>query len=367
MEEEIDIDPASFGVTLPLFLEWRSPRFGDSNPTRIVSPVWEWLVRSRLSGYGSTAKLKGPSACDAGPTWSFDRFGQSSTELPDGRVICIGGEHEDFYDPDFYIYNDVIVFHPDGLLEFYCYPKSVFPPTDFHSATLVGNTIVIIGSLGYQEERSKDQTQVYQLNIENYEIDKINTAGVPPGWIHGHKAELSRDKRHITIKGGKLDLGPGHSLRENIDDWGLSLGEWRWERLTQRKWARWEMKRRDRKYNFLWYIRRALTSLRFNWKDDYEKEIEHLSRELGFAPDVESVAGIYSPDIPHEQLPETDDEYNVFRIRVNGVVVRFVEESHGIQVTVEGELPSEIVEIIKAHTLKKISVLENAEYDIEIL
>ena len=44
-----------------------------------------------------------------GPVWCFSRFGTSLTELPDGRFVQIGGEHEDFYDPDFCIYNDVTV------------------------------------------------------------------------------------------------------------------------------------------------------------------------------------------------------------------------------------------------------------------
>jgi len=98
-------------------------------------------------------------ATGAGPTWSFDRFGQSVTEMPDGRTVYIGGEHEDHYDPDFCIYNDVAVKYPDGAVDFYCYRKSDFPPTDFHSASLVGKKIVIIGGLGYVEERIPGQAQ----------------------------------------------------------------------------------------------------------------------------------------------------------------------------------------------------------------
>ena len=100
MEE--NIDPQIYDITQPLFIEWRSSRFGENNPTKINSKVWEWLFQSKLSGYGSTQKLNGPSPFDEGPTYSFDRFGQSVTELPDGRVIYIGGEHEDHYDPGFY-------------------------------------------------------------------------------------------------------------------------------------------------------------------------------------------------------------------------------------------------------------------------
>ena len=100
-----------------------------------------------------------------GPFWSWDRFGRTSTELPDGRIIHIAGEHEDYYDPDFCIYNDVTVEHPGGRLEFYLYPKEIFPPTDFHTATLLGDDILLIGSLGYTDMRRIGETQVLRLNV----------------------------------------------------------------------------------------------------------------------------------------------------------------------------------------------------------
>lgn len=61
----------------------------------------------------------------------FRRFGRSSTLLADGRLVLIGGEHEDSYDSDFCIYNDVVVRHPDGRLEVFGYPKEVFPRQTF--------------------------------------------------------------------------------------------------------------------------------------------------------------------------------------------------------------------------------------------
>ena len=106
----VPIDPT---VTSELFREWRSPRFGQSNPQRMNNPVWEWLIKSRISAYAANERLNGPDAMKAGPCWCFDRFGQSSTKLPDGRTVLIAGEHEDYYDPDFYIYNDVVILHPD--------------------------------------------------------------------------------------------------------------------------------------------------------------------------------------------------------------------------------------------------------------
>ena len=232
-------------VTRELFLKWRSPRFGSANPERMNNPVWEWQVRSKINAYEATQRKRGPSALDAGPGWCFVRFGQSSTQLPDGRTVFIAGEHEDFYDPDFYIYNDVVVQHPDGNLDIYGYPRAEFPPTDFHSATLVSNRIVLIGRLGYPEERRPRRTPVMLLDLKTFAITEAKTSGSPPGWIHSHKATLSANGDSILVQGGKLERGEGMSLVENIDDWRLHLGDWRWERLTDRRWPCWEVRRKD--------------------------------------------------------------------------------------------------------------------------
>ena len=81
--------------------------------------------------------MKGDSAFDSGPGWCFERFGQSSNELPDGWVVLIAGEHEDYYDPDFFIYNDVVVKHLDGRIDIYGYPRELFPPTDLDRKSVV--------------------------------------------------------------------------------------------------------------------------------------------------------------------------------------------------------------------------------------
>ena len=93
------------------------------------------------------------------PVWCAQRFGQSITFLEDGRVVQVGGEHEDSYDPDFCIYNDVFV-HEGEAIRIHGYPEDVFPPTDFHTATLLGREIVLIGSLGYVGTRKLGVTPV---------------------------------------------------------------------------------------------------------------------------------------------------------------------------------------------------------------
>lgn len=354
-------DPA---VTPATFLEWRSPRYGRANPEQMNNRVWEWLIRSRISAYQAGEKLGGPSPCVAGPGWCFDRFGQSTTELPDGRKVLIAGEHEDYYDPDFYIYNDVVVEHPDGKIDIFGYPAEVFPPTDFHSATLVGDRIIVIGSLGYLPQRKPGTTPVMTVDLKDFSIAQVQTSGNPPGWIHEHEAILEEGGDSILIRNGKLDPGGKPlTLIENIDDWRLHLSDWRWERLTDRRWQRWEIQRKDGKRNHLWEIQQAMWSRSVGWNKESVFDIEELKEDLGSLPDLEVAAKLFVPAISHETLPANEEEHGITRIKVEGVVVRYVADDCSIQITVEGELDSKIAQSLADECAEKLARLENSQVE----
>ena len=334
------------------FRRWRSPVRGKSNPERLTNPVWQWLVETKLSAYQASQEFDGVP--NDGPTWCFDRFGQSRTMLADRRVVFIAGEHEDHYDPDFYIYNDVTVVSPDGSCEILGYPTEVFPPTDFHSATLIGNRIVVIGSLSYPEDRRVGSTQVLTLDLATWEMARITTHGESPGWLHGHQAELSEDGSAILISGGLIDRCNNQQLIENIDEWQLSLGDWQWVRVTNRRWPRFEVHREDRGLLHLWLMEQALFSKKVGW-DDYDSQVAALTQQLGGPALLDLVPELYRPSVPHEVVRE---DHRVRRIRVGDVIVRYVEDSFHIQVTIEGELPAEYVEQLRLDLVGKLGELE---------
>lgn len=176
-------------VNLPQFQRASTRMFGDTNPHLMNHPYWIAMIRAGISGYEARQHFKHEVGPGYKPVWCAQRFGQSLTLLPDGRAVQIGGEHEDYYDPDFCIYNDVFVHHPDGSIEIYGYPEDIFPPTDFHTATPVGDAIYVIGSLGYQGTRVAAQTPVYRLDINTLQINQIETVGDSPGWLFRHRAE----------------------------------------------------------------------------------------------------------------------------------------------------------------------------------
>ena len=194
-------------VTLQTFSEQWQPRYGTRNPERMDLAYWVEMVRCGETAWAARQRLD-PRETLGGwqkiaPVWCFHRFGSTRTRLPDGSVVCVAGEHEDHYDPDFCIYNDVVVLRPGGKIEIYGYPADFFPPTDFHTATLIGDVIWLIGSLGYgQADEDRARTQVLALDTSRFRLERVATRGEDPGWLSGHRAARTGDMR-IRVWGGK--------------------------------------------------------------------------------------------------------------------------------------------------------------------
>lgn len=213
-------------ITPAVFEAQKQPRFGTANPEQCTCEFWLEMIRTGHSGYAGHEIYGGqPHTFDGPAVWSFDRFGMSTMQLPDGKWVQIAGEHEDFYDPDFWIYNDVVVHDGAGNTQVYIYPREIFPPTDFHTATFVDDAIVLIGSLGYEEERRPGETQVLRLNMKDLSIERIETTGESPGWISRHRARLDGDR--IVVWDGMVWDGADYVAMEGTYALSRSTGAWR--------------------------------------------------------------------------------------------------------------------------------------------
>jgi hypothetical protein len=327
-------------ITRELFEEQKRPRFGTANPERMRLAFWEWMIRGDGSGSppddgptfvddsGYTRVARAASAyapwqarehfgiastCEDGPIWTFERMGATQTELPDGRIVCVGGEHEDYYDPDFCIYNDVIVFDADGAIEIHGYPKEVFPPTDFHTATLVGDRLILIGRLGYMNERRPGQTPVYALDLSGYRIAPIETSGAMPGWIFEHEAELD-PRGVVTVRGGKLLVAPGgeQRIKRNVEEYALDLRSGVWRQMTDRNWPQFVIRPEGRRY---------------------------------FDPDATAQRlSLYPRETEHTILP-CDDLLGI-RFEVRGIPVSVAVGIDEIEILIQGALPAGLAERI---------------------
>lgn len=213
------------------FRRGRTRRFGQANPERMREPFWEAMIRAGISGYEAAVAFDPGAPHRVSPVWCAMRFGQSITLLPDGRIVRIAGEHEDHYDPDFCIYNDVFVHQPDGSIDVFGYPADVFPPTDFHTATLVGDAIYVIGSLGYLGARRPGETPIHRVDTTTFRIERVLATGEAPGWIHGHRAALVGG-RELRVTGGTIVTTgeSGEVFTENAVPFVLDLERSSWRR-----------------------------------------------------------------------------------------------------------------------------------------
>lgn len=219
-------------VTLPEYESGRGVRFGRSNPELMDVPFWHVMIRTGWSAYRAykfANEHLQASPKVGGPGWCFSRFGMAEVSLSPDWSLFIAGEHEDSYDDDFQIYNDVIVRNRDGGIWIYGYPPEIFPPTDFHTATYYDYGVFIIGNLGYLDARRWRETPVYRLDLANFSIDKVHTKGEGPGWIHGHVA-IRNDESVITILGGKRISEDG-KFKHNNRVYQLELESLTWQVL----------------------------------------------------------------------------------------------------------------------------------------
>lgn len=368
---------------LMAYRDYRCPISVPKNPTLQTNPYWQWLVRFDLSAWDIKKLiidkpfevLETTSRTQPNPLWCHQRLGQSQTLLPDGRAILIGGEYEDWYDPDFYIYNDVIVIPPHHSLnhtlnrtenkadiEIYGYPKAVFPPTDFHTATLVGEYIYIIGALGYPKDRRYSHTPVYRLNTQTFKIEEVATRN-SMGWIHGHHA-LLKDNR-IIVSGGQILADDSSPLLDNIDTWALNLNTLIWKNITQRyrKWLRFYVARMDGgclnlgKYSQLNDCQNTHNS---NRAVLHALEIE---ASIGCLPDLNSYRQLFVPPITHE----TASDWNIGNevvdydkiLFIDGVKVGYKSDHECVHVTIEGNLSDDVVELLQQNLRHKLCKVEN--------
>jgi hypothetical protein len=296
-----------------LFDKQRHRRFGRSNPERMRLAHWEWMVRERIDPYHVRAQLGIAHELPTEADWCFDRMGMTETSMPDGRSIFTGGEHEDFYDPDFCIYNEVIVRTANQQIEIYGYTEEVFPPTDFHTATLDGEFIVVIGGLGYSEARVPDTTPVYILDCATYQIRRVLAQGPCPGWIYEHQAELSPDGHSITVhKGNVITSRDGTKpSRSNLDDYRLDWSHGRWAKLTDHsRWRQFLIQRTDGQC------------------------FHSLVDEGALHPRGVAFENLYS------------EKERTHRFRVDGVPVQCVDELLEVRVVVEGVLSDRLVKTV---------------------
>jgi len=225
-DELLQIEKRELETKVEVYHQQKKRVFGRANPELTNHQFWLDMIASGVVSYTPRAKYNDIDCPH--PIWSYERYGRTITELKDGRIIEIGGEHEDYYDEDFMIYNDVVVYNRDKSIDIYSYPKEIFPPIDFHTATLVDDNIYIIGSLGYIENR-EDITPIYCLSINNFSIKKIVTTN-HIGWISDHSSKHIDNT--IVVTNGSIWDNEKLDLVQNNQTFILDLKNLSWKKKS---------------------------------------------------------------------------------------------------------------------------------------
>src|SRR5262249_15187763 len=126
----------------------------------------------------------------------------------------------------------------------------VFPPNDFHTATPDAGRLVIVGSLGYRDDRTPGRTPVYSLDLGTYRINRLDTTGQVPGWINRHETGFDAGRRVITVRGGEVlvERDGVRWFHRNVEEYELDLGTLTWQRTTDRNWPQFVVRPADGKW-----------------------------------------------------------------------------------------------------------------------
>ena len=78
---------------------------------------------------------------------------------------------------------------------------------------------------------------------------------------------------------------------------------------------------------------------------------------------MHTLSQLYEPPCSFEA--KESEEMDVYRICIDGVVIRYDEGSHHITMTVEGSLPAEVTEILVQDLVQKLYLIEEEYFQVE--
>lgn len=308
------------------------------SPQMNSGDIFQWRMREDFSPYQIRCHLQEMGYTIKQPIWTFLlRMGQSVTELPDGTKVSIAGEYEDYYDPDFKIYNDVMIQKMNGEIQLWHYPIEQFPPTDFHTAYYdqVTHSIFLIGNLGYPENRKEDSTQVLRLNLNTLEIEKLECFGNIPSWLHHHEMKV--------INQHELEFSNGHVIKNkkylrNLYTWRLNIRTLEWSLPKQTIFDHWTLKS-EHYYGFPFFECHQLLWDEENiTAEEFEQSKQKIINHLGYLPNYKVYRWLYIP-LDDAIITQDEHEYSKYISNLYGYTLWYFENDDLMQAVFPDHIP----------------------------
>ncbi|MDQ9022255.1 hypothetical protein RFI02_14195 [Acinetobacter sichuanensis] len=216
-----------------------------------------------------------------------------------GNDVFISGslklyETKDYYFPEFKIYNDVYIKFFDGTYELWNYPEEQFPPVYEHTTLYDEYTdkFYIIGGLGSGDRQRKNITEIYALDLETKDIQKIEALGESPPCLHSHSVKIwNRDL--IEMKGGFI-LHKGIAIK-NLYIWYFNLKTKMWLTQNSEKYQHWIIQAAENDELFLQTSQEILKmeEEKFYSVKFIEEHKEHLFKNYKYQPRYQLYPQLY--------------------------------------------------------------------------
>lgn len=140
----------------------------SANPEFRTSSYYSWVI----ANYNLPVEIRTLYGdAESGPVWTFNRMGMSLDVLQNGTRVYIGGHYGDMYEPDYHIYNDVVVITSGGDTVVCNYSTTVLAPICFHNTTVDETRGCIDIQRRYNGENIVPL--VYRLSLIDYSIKKM--------------------------------------------------------------------------------------------------------------------------------------------------------------------------------------------------
>ena len=307
--------------------------------------IFQWIIENKIQPYQLKQLLEKQNIEIKSPLWTFSgRMGQLLTELPDGMKVYIAGEYEDFYDPDFKIYNDIVIEKPNGEIELWNYPKAQFPPTDFYAAHYDEQThsIFLIGNLGYPETRKEGITQVLKVKLKSMDIERLECFGQVPSWLNHHEMSVINDDELIFYNGYVIKE---KKYLRNLYTWKLNLRTLEWTFPEQILFDHWTLKSKNY-YGFPLFECSQLLWDEKHWKDEkFEQTKVEIIERYGMLPDYKTYSQLFYP-FEDTQISHDECEYRKHICSSQGYTFYCFEDDDLIEVIFPNTIPVYFQQIV---------------------
>lgn len=273
--------------------------------------------------------------------------------------IAIGGntaatdwkeyDYNDYYNPDFKIYNDVTIRHFDSKYELWNYPEEQFPPVYAHDTVHDKNIdfVYITGGLGSGDRQRKNITEIYQLNLETKDIEHIEALGDSPPCLHNHHTKMWNDDL-IEMRDGDI-LKNGKAIK-NLYVWYFNLKTKTWLKKDQEIYQHWLITSSNSDGLFLDISKEIL---KMEDEKNYSVElIEERKQDIfkfyGYIPDYKIYLNLYRPvkEMYFSEVTGYIDRYSSYVCILNGQVYHCFEGYNRIEVAFQSSASNEFQKFI---------------------